>query len=137
VKSRPHGSFLKAPVKPGACVQKLPWGRHEYKGGVMGVSESSHEPWAFFQSTSCLLGTKHWYHIIGSIFSLFSRWSIDDTSSEAESWLQDVEDTQNLVAELDLVLVVTLRQVLYLQHVKYYFTNFLQGFTYLQKKRPG
>ncbi len=70
------------------------------------------------------------------IFSLLSRWSIDDTSSEAESWLQGVEDTENLVAELDLVLVVTLRQVLYLQHIKYYFKFFLQGITYLQKKRP-
>jgi hypothetical protein len=45
----------------------------------------------------------------------------DHTSSEAESWLQGVEDTENLVAELDLVLVVTLRQVLYLQIISKYF----------------
>jgi hypothetical protein len=46
-----------------------------------------------------------------------TAWPADHTPSEAEAWLQGVEDTENLVAELDLVFVVTLRQVLYLQHI--------------------
>ena len=65
----------------------------------------------------CLLGT---FEDFQPHYS--TAWSADHTSSEAESWLQGVEDTENLVAELDLVLVVTLRQVLYLhlQYVKNY-----------------
>ncbi len=34
VKGMCHRSFLKATMKSRVCVQKLPWGRLEYTGGV-------------------------------------------------------------------------------------------------------